>query len=403
MEKAWEDISLLQEEEPISVRLDPEEKKPTLLTKVLSAGESTVSKVLSSGESRGSRAAFVHDAEPETSAWTRGHEQGRQYAERMLEGTVRTTAYFNALASDPYAVLEQAVADGNTTVFTTSPRLLPAALRAAVEHPEVTVFNCSLNQSHRYIRTYYARMYEAKFVIGAIAGAMAEHDEVGYICDYPIFGQIAGINAFALGVQMVNPRAKVLLEWSSVGGGEAALARLRDRGVQLISFQDMVRRGEEQPLRGLCELTDKGIVRLATPLWQWGKYYEEILRRIKSRTEKETYTGSSKAMNYFWGMSAGVIGINFYDRLPPSTKKLAVFLQESIRSGVCNPFRGPLYTQDGTILENDSLLTPEQIITMEELMDNVIGRIPRYEELTDTGRATVDVVGVAPATKEKRG
>jgi hypothetical protein len=40
---------------------------------------------------------------------------------------------------------------------------------------------------------------------------------------------------------------------------------------------------------------------------------------------------------------------------------------------------------------------------MEELMDNVIGRIPRYEELTDTGRATVDVVGVAPATKEKRG
>ena len=119
----------------------------------------------------------------------------------MFNEELETTAYYNAMEGDPLAVIEGAVGDGNTVIFTTSPQLLPASLRAAVEHPEVTILNCSLNKSHRYIRTYYARMYEAKFIAGIIAGTLASGDNVGYICDYPIFGQVAGINAFALGVQ----------------------------------------------------------------------------------------------------------------------------------------------------------------------------------------------------------
>ncbi len=392
MAKAWEDISLLQEETPISVRLTPEDKKPGLLTKVLSVGESKRRKV-----------AFIHDAAPETSSWTRGHESGRKYVQRVLGDQLESTARFNALEGNSLAAIEEAIAQGNTTIFTTSPRLLPAALRAAVEHPEVTVFNCSLNQSHRYIRTYYSRMYEAKFIIGAIAGALADGGTVGYICDYPIFGQIAGINAFALGVQMTDPHSRVELAWSSVADAGETVARMTGKGIRLISTQDQVRRGAEGDFRGLSLFTDGEPVRLATPLWQWGTYYEEILRRVRSLSEKEEYSGSSKALNYYWGMSAGVVGLQCSEHVPLATRKLAAILQESIRSGQCNPFRGPLYTQSGKILENDELLTPEQIINMDYLMENVEGEIPHYDELTDTGKATVDVVGVAPASKEKKG
>ena len=391
--KMWEDISLQEAETPIDVRLTPsEEKKPGLLTKVLSAAES-----------RRHTVAFVHDASPETSSWTRGHERGRQFVQRQLEDRIVTAAYFDALAGDPLSVIERAIAEGSETVFTTSPRLLPAALRAAVEHPEVTVFNCSLNQSHRYIRTYYARMYEAKFVIGAIAGALAGSDDVGYLCDYPIFGQIAGINAFALGVQMVNPRARVLLEWTSVGGGgaDAAIERLTRRGVRLISSQDLLRRGDASHIPGLNLVTESASVNLATPLWQWGSYYEEILRRVLTRAADAEYRESGRALNYYWGMSAGVVGLQCSDKVPPATRRLAALLGESIRSGACNPFLGPLYTQSGKVLENDALLTPEQIINMDYLMENVVGAIPRYEDLSELGKATVDMVGVAPATKDK--
>ena len=392
--KAWEEFSLQEEAAPIDVKLaPPEEKRQGLLTKVLSAAE------------RPLRIAFVHDAAPETSSWTRGHERGRSFVQQRLAGQIETAAYFDALADDPLPVIERAVADGSGVIFTTSPRLLPAALRAAVEHPEVTVFNCSLNQSHRYIRTYYARMYEAKFVIGAIAGALAGSDDVGYLCDYPIFGQIAGINAFALGVQMVNPRARVHLEWTSVGGGgaDAAIARLTARGVRLISSQDLLRRGDASHIPGLNLIGDGAPVNLATPLWQWGSYYEEILRRVRSHSEGAEYRESGRALNYYWGMSAGVVGLQCSDRLPPATRRLAALLQESIRSGACNPFLGPLYTQSGRVLENDALLTPEQIINMDYLMENVVGEFPRYEELSALGKATVDMVGVAPATKDGKG
>ncbi len=392
--KVWEDISLQEKPAPIDVKLTPpEEKKQGLLTKVLTAGD------------RPRKVAFVHDATPETSSWTRGHERGRAFVQEKLGDRIETCAYFNALEDDPLAVIERAVAEGSGVVFTTSPRLLPAALRAAVEHPEVTVFNCSLNQSHRYIRTYYARMYEAKFVIGAIAGALAGSDAVGYLCDYPIFGQIAGINAFALGVQMVNPRAKVHLEWTSVGGGgaDAAIARLTEKGIRLISSQDLLRRGDERHIPGLNLISEGAAVNLATPLWQWGSYYEEILRRVRSHTEDAAYRESGKALNYYWGMSAGVVGLRCSEKVPPATRKLAEVLQESIRSGACNPFLGPLYTQSGRVLENDALLSPEEIINMDYLMENVAGEIPRYAELSEIGKATVDMVGVARATKEGKG
>ena len=386
----WEEIALQQEEDPIDVKLAPESRKPGLLAKVFGSGEKGPMRV-----------AFIHDKTPTLSGWTNSHERGRLHVQRVFGDTIQTTAYFNAMESDPYAVIKEAVADGNTVIFTTSPRLLPASLRAAVEEPKVTILNCSLNKSHRYIRTYYARMYEAKFIIGAIAGSLAGVDSVGYLCDYPIYGQIAGINAFALGAQMVNPRTKVYLEWSTVGGAEAAIRRLTDRGIRLISSQDLTRKGERSWTSfGLSLISGEDRVVLAAPVWRWGVYYEAMLRSIRDRSFQAEYEESGKALNYYWGMSAGVVALHCTDRVPPSTQKLAELLQNSIQADLCYPFRGSLYTQEGRVLDGD--LTPEQIIGMDWLAENIVGAIPDYEELNETGKATVDMVGVGAASKERR-
>ena len=53
--------------------------------------------------------------------------------------------------------------------------------------------------------------------------------------------------------------------------------------------------------------------------------------------------------------------------------------------------------------ESEVLLSPEEIINMDYLMENVAGEIPRYAELSEIGKATVDMVGVARATKEGKG
>ena len=108
-----------------------------------------------------------------------------------------------------------------------------------MEHPEVKILNCSLNEPSKHIRTYYARMYEAKFISGMVAGAMAENDKIAYVADYPIYGMIANINAFALGANCVNPRAKVYLVWSTKKDYD--LDRfLQENDIHYVSNQDMI-------------------------------------------------------------------------------------------------------------------------------------------------------------------
>ena len=384
--RIWEEIVLLQEREPIEVRLAPPAEKP----------EGLLARVLPKGEAKPLKVAFIHDKNPALSGWTYGHELGREHVQRVFGDKIETCAYFNALDGDADDVIRQAIDQGNRVIFTTSPRLLPASLRAAAADPKVTILNCALNMSHRYIRTYYARMYEAKFIAGVIAGALADADEVGYICDYPIFGQVAGINAFALGAQTVDPRVRVRLEWSSVGGVEAAAKRLTDRGVRLISTQDLARLQDQgrSPF-GLSILDGGRPVNLAMPVWQWGVYYEALLRRIQDKSFQAEYSGSSKALNYYWGMSAGVVEMLYSDKLPAATRKLAGLIEKSIRAGICDPFRGPLYDQSGHLVAGrNDVLTPEQIIDMSWLNENVSGAIPAYEDLSDTGKATVGIAGI---------
>ncbi len=391
--KAWKEITLQQEPDPIDVKLNPEGDKKGFLSKVLTPAP------------KKRKVAFIHDKDAQTSGWTRAHELGRDHVQRVFQDKITTTTYYNALEQGAEETLERAIADGNTILFTTSPRLLPASLRAAIDHPNITILNCSLNKSHRNVPSYYARIYEAKFIIGAIAGTLSQDGRVGYLCDYPIYGMMAGVNAFALGVQMVNPRARVYLEWSSTDNPVPAAQRLTQQGVELISYQDMamLQTGKLTDL-GLVQVKGDSRVNLAAPMWHWGVYYENILRSIFAGTFQSEDAKKAKALNYYWGMSTGVVDVVCSDKLPHGTQQLVDLLRQGVCSGQFHPFRGPLHTQDGQIIDGDCnqnhVLSVEQIINMDWLVDGIVGTIPAYDELTDESKATVDMVGISRLVKD---
>ena len=388
--RMWEEVKLHQEPSPIELKTEPaKEKRLSLLSKVASVVKPI-------------RVAFIYDKNPRNSAWACGHEQGRQHIQDVFQGRIETDDYCDAIVNGETRTIEKAIADGCKVLFTTSPRLLPASLQAAVAHPEATIFNCALNQSHRYIRTYYPRVYEVKFIIGAIAGTMAEDDRIGYVCDYPIYGQVAGINAFALGVQLVNPRAKVVLEWSSVVGTRAARKKLESQGIRLISSQDFSRlRDGSFGLNGLTLSSDGDGVLLAAPLWKWDVYYEEMTRRILDKTLQDEYDSSNRALNYYWGMAAGVVDVQWSSDLPDGAQKLARTLKQGICQEVCDPFMAPVRNQAGEVVVSaGSAMEPGQIMEMDWLVENVVGTIPGYDELKTFSKATVDVMGVGSSTKD---
>ena len=396
LKKMWEEIALSEENEAIELKSAPaEKKKPSVIERVFERKPAFL------------KAAFVYDMRPERSGWVTDHELGRRHAQTALGGKVDTSVYIEEDERNFATVIERAIADGNKLIITVSPRMLQASLKAAIHHPDAVIMNCSLNTSHRYVRSYYPRMYEVKFILGLLAGSLTQSGRLGYVCDYPIYGQIAGINAFALGAQMANPRAKVFLEWSSVKGAKEAALSLNRNHIHIISSQDTARyMGDDRHSFGLSHIGHDKTDLLAVPVWKWGVYYERILRGMLESILQSEYEGSSRALNYYWGMSAGVVDIEYAPALPLASRRYADFFRESLIHGVGTPFLTPFYIQSGEIIgSRQRELTLEQIIRMDYLVDNVVGSIPSYDELTPIGRETVKMMGVPqakPAVKKER-
>lgn len=386
--KSWEEFVILEEHSGIDLKMKPNQKKKSLFS------------MLPIYVPRKLKIAFIYEKTPGTSAWAYAHELGRLHLEQRFPEEVNTVCYENVTQKNIDSILEEAIHTGCDLIFTTTPPFAQASVKAAIANPKVRILNCSLNTSHRYIRTYYSRMYEAKFLMGAIAGAIAENNRLTYIADYPIYGSIANINAFALGAKMINPRAKVFLEWSAKKEVDIE-EKIRENGSSCVSGRDLVIPEEASRFFGIYHIEDGHSRNLAMPLWHWGKFYEQLIWAIMAGTWKYDDNPSvKKAINYWWGMSEGVIDVVFSKYLPIGTKRLVELLKATISTEVFNPFSGILYSQNGVVLEqSDQSLSPEEIMTMDWLAENVVGIIPGKEELKEQAEPVVKQQGV----KKKEG
>lgn len=372
IDKSYEEYKLLKSEKDIDLKLHPSTEKKPLLSRFLPTGTPKL------------KAAFIYEKTASSSAWTYAHELGRLHLEQTFPDEISTICYENITKETAEETIEDAIQNDCNLIFTTTPAFVQASVKCAIRHPNVRINNCSVNTSHRYIRTYYARTYEAKFLMGAIAGAMADNDRISYIADYPLYGTIADINAFALGAKMINPRAKIYLEWFCVRNVNI-MDNLKKVNPSCISGKDMVIPEEASRLFGIYYVQDDVTHKLATPLVHWGRFYEQLIRTILNGTWKyDDDVSDLKAINYWWGISADVIDVICSRSLPLGTKRLVDFLKSSICRGDFNPFYGILYSQDGIIQDDpEKELSPEKIVSMNWLAENIIGHIPTKEELLD--------------------
>ena len=341
--------------------------------------------------------AFVHELSLDDSNWIKSHDTGSRYLEEVLGDQVIVQRYAGVgTGEDAERAMEIAIKNGAEVIFTTTAPMITACRRVAARHPEAKILNCSVCMPYADVRTYYSRIYEGKFISGAIAGALSGNDTIGYIASYPIFGVPAGINAFALGAQLTNPKAKVQLKWSYVGGDP--VQELKEQGIDTISTLDIPQQGWNEGGLGLFRVCkDEEIQWLASPYWDWGAFYVQIARTILSGEWDSSVFNhkDERAVNYWWGIASGVIGLEWSDRIPVGTKALAGLLLEGIRHGTIDPFLRKLVAQDGTIRNNGSnVFTPEEILHMDWLCENVVGSIPSFDELSEKAKEITRLQGV---------
>ena len=356
-------------------------------------GKNVISKILSIAHPDHLNIAFLYAAPPEKSTWAHAHDDGRIYLEEHLGSKVSIRTYVRG-NRDYDDLLEEAIADDAEMIFATDASMISACRRAAALHKNVRFLACAVFQPYTGVRMYNGRTYECKFITGAIAGAMTEGNDIGYVANNPIFGTPASVNAFALGARMTNPEARIHLEWACLPGDP--VQRLLDRGISVISNREIVSPStvsKDFQLGTFKLQSDDTLLPLATPFWNWGTLYEKIVQSVFTGSWNDIST--SRAINYWWGMASGLLDVHLSTFLPNGVSGLGRILMTGIRNGTVRPFHLRIVDQNGVVRnDGERSFTPDEIVSMNWFCENVEGRIPDYEELRPEYAETMHVLGL---------
>ena len=334
------------------------------------------------------KVAFVYARTIETSGWTYGHDLGRQYLEDMLGDQITTTYIENVPENGKAFPQIQALAeDGNDIIFTTSPVFKRDTLRCALKYPNIKFFNCSEYRPYKHMSNYYGRTYEPRFLTGIIAGSLTKTNILGYAATSPTHEVISCINAFAIGAKMVNPYAKVKVtwtkEWNSHDKFKDADKKLIEMGADIISNRNLTVPRDVTEKFGvysmLCSVdtdTKEVIHHLAAPIWRWGIFYESIVKNVLNdtyRTIADLFGGESRLVNFWWGIASGALDIYYSKKyVPLETQKLVDLMRKMIINNDYNPFVGPIYDNEGNLVQKDEEVASSQdILKMTWFHDNV--------------------------------
>lgn len=340
--------------------------------------------------------ALVYERNPETSSWAYQHELGRNYIASRFGEQLDTRTYSDCdTPAKVSAAIDQAVDAGVQVLFTTTVMMVEASVQAKVKYPKLHVLNCSVNTSYNSIRTYYSRMYEAKFLMGALAASITDENELGYAELCPLYGTLANVNAFAIGAQMINPHARVHLEWSALEGHDWKKSLL-EQGIRTISGPELMPPKKISREFGVYRLMeDSTVINLATPIFDWGRFYEIILRSIlEGSWENSRLAKTHQALNLWFGMESGVIDVILSGQLHYASRRMAEMLRKGLLSGWIHPFDGELHSQEGIVKDAEApRLSSEEIVQMHWLNDNVIGEIPDIDAFNVSARELIRMSG----------
>ncbi|MBE5779263.1 MAG: BMP family ABC transporter substrate-binding protein [Clostridiales bacterium] len=376
----WPEVEAQKQREAIALSTDPKKPSVNLLNRLLLPSHLKM--------------AIIHEAQYEDGDWLRSHDEGWSYMETCLGKDVECRRYLVPEGGSSEEVMNQAIEEGATVLFTTTVNMITACRKVAAKNRNIRILNCSVSMPYPGVRTYYSRIYEAKFVSGAIAGALAKNGVIGYVEENPLYGVPASINAFALGAQMTHPGARIMLKWHC--NSERPLHELLDMGVDVISNVDTINPDLSKTQGGLLvKRKDGSLESVASPYWNWGNFYIQIVSSILRGGWDEPNAAAAQAVNYWWGMNCGVVGIRLSPNLPDGVHQLARILRRGIGNGSISPFHCRLYDQNGTQhSDGHRWFGPDELLHMNWLCDNVEGTIPTYDELLPMARQIVRLQGV---------
>lgn len=323
------------------------------------------------------KVGFVYNGFINDNGYTESHDQGRLALKEMGIPTM----YIENVPDDDmycYEVIGDMIEEGCNVIYGISYGFQKAFQKAAEDYPNVIFGHCSGVKLLPNLSIYFGKMYQARYLSGIVAGLKTNTDKIGYVAAYPISECIRGINAFALGVQSVNPRAKVYVSWTNTWYDpmkeKNVAVKLLEEGCDVISQHQDTPAAQlaAQDAGAWClgyNFAPEKIVApdayLCAPVFHWEVFILEDVKMILD--------GTWKSRSYWEGLDKGIVDLSPFSELCVFEMKEKVFRAKNrIINGDLKIFSGELYDNEGNLrLQKNELMTDDEIWNMDWFVKGV--------------------------------
>ena len=267
--------------------------------------------------------------------------------------------------------IQECIDDGCKIIFTTSWGYMETTSEMAEQYPDVYFSHGTGYLSNgKNFNNYFGRIYQARYLSGIVAGMNTKSNKIGYVAaqDSSNSEVTGGIDAFAIGVESVNPDAKIYVvvtnSWYDADKEKAASEQLLDMGCDVMAQHcDTAYPQTLAQDRGVYGIGYNSDMSKETPnscltsvIWNWSAYYTSAVKSVMNGT----WDGS----NYYGGMAEGLVGItNLAGFAADGTQEKVDKATAAILSGENNVFDGVLETNTGDTVGSEGSTLDDATIT----------------------------------------
>ena len=309
--------------------------------------------------------AIYINGQNDTAGYTFQHHSGITKAMENLGLDPASQLLIVDNVAEDYTAVSNAIdtlaGQGANIIFGISFGYIDAMNDKAEEYPEIIFSHATGYMGNdTNFNNYFGRIYQARYLTGVAAGLKSlemGNNSIGYVAAYnrEYAETCSGINAFALGVQAVNPDAVVHVNKISTWGDE----NLERQAAQaLIDTYDCCVIGQHcdsaQPQLVAAEnnvfgcgynsdMTEQAPnAHLTAAIWHWDVYYQAAIETAMTCGGAENFVTEMGGNAYYAGLSEGFVDASTLNELvaAPGTAAAMEAVRELIDSGEWDVFSG---------------------------------------------------------------
>lgn len=349
----------------------------------------------------------IHIGDPaDGSGYSYTHDLGIQGMQKNLGlSDDQIVRQLNISDSDTTAIrnaIEDCIAQDCNVIFGTSYGYMDTMEALANEHPDVIFSHGTGYKSNgSNLNNYFGRIYQARYLAGIAAGLKTKTNKIGYVSAYgtELAETCSGINAFALGVQSVNPDAvvyvKELKSWFDPANETAYAEALINMGCDVISQHCDTANpqiaAEKAGVFGCgynSDMTkDAPKAHLTATIWNWDVYYTAAVQAVIDGKWVEFG-------NYYKGVKEGLCDVSpLSANCVPGTQEKIDAVKALYNDGSWDVFTGVKLSFD----ENNNVIKTDAALKDNTGKEIVPAGGPSVEDSVITGSMNYFVEGVEVA------